>query len=267
MCADRVLVGEGPNNWGRWGKEDERGALNLLTPEVVLAATRVCKTGVVYNLGLPIQMSGSGPLFAYRGTPQRLTLTNQADPGAFVDYGAPTDVGANEDVLVFASHTLTHMDALSHVFAEGTFYNGFQSDAARTNQGVPNCGIDKVRGVVGRAVHLDLPRHQGVDWLEPGYAVTSAELEACRAAQNVEIRSGDIPVVGSDNSAIEPVPFDRGIFLGVHIELLIKLGVHLLEHVNLVGLSADQVTECLFVVAPLPVTGASGSPINPIAIG
>jgi kynurenine formamidase len=191
------------------------------------------------------------------------------------------------------------------VFAEGTFYNGFQSDAARTNQVVPSCGIDKVRGVVGRAVHLDLPRHQGVDWLEPGYAVTSAELEACRAAQNVEIRSGDIllvrtgfleywhsigepemalqaglgldavdfirdhdiSVVGADNSAIEPVPFDRGIFLGVHIELLIKLGVHLLEHVNLVGLSADRVTECLFVVAPLPVTGASGSPINPIAIG
>jgi kynurenine formamidase len=81
------------------------------------------------------------------------------------------------------------------------------------------------------------------------------------------IRDHDISVVGSDNSAIEPVPFDRGIFLGVHIELLIKLGVHLLEHVNLVGLSADQVTECLFVVAPLPVTGASGSPINPIAIG
>ena len=73
MCADRVLVKEGPNNWGRWGKEDERGALNLLTPEVVLAATRVCKTGVVYNLGLPIQMQGSAPLFAYRGSPQRLT--------------------------------------------------------------------------------------------------------------------------------------------------------------------------------------------------
>jgi kynurenine formamidase len=264
MCADRVLVGEGPNNWGRWGKEDERGALNLLTPEVVLAATRVCKTGVVYNLGLPIQMSGSGPLFAYRGTPQRLTLTNQADPGAFVDYGAPTDVGANEDVLVFASHTLTHMDALSHVFAEGTFYNGFQSDAARTNQGVPNCGIDNVEI---RSGDILLVR---TGFLEYWHSIGEPEvaLQAGLGFDAVDfIRDHDISVVGSDNSAIEPVPFDRGIFLGVHIELLIKLGVHLLEHVNLVGLSADQVTECLFVVAPLPVTGASGSPINPIAIG
>jgi kynurenine formamidase len=231
---------------------------------------------------------------------------NQADPGAFVQYGATPDVGANEDVLVFASHTLTHMDALSHVFAEGTMYNGFPTDSVRTNEGALHCGIDKVRGVVGRAVHLDMARHQGVEWVEPGYAITSADLEACARAQEVEVRSGDIllvrtgyleywhsqgatnepgaqaglgldavdfirehdvAVVGSDNSAIEPVPFDQGIFLGVHIELLIKLGVHLLEHVNLAGLAADQVTECLFVVAPLGVTGASGSPINPIAIG
>src|ERR1019366_1824846 len=142
MCADRVLVAEGPNNWGRWGKEDERGALNLLTPETVLAATQVCRTGVVYDLGLPIQLHGSGPIFEYRGTPQRLSLMNQTDTGAFVDYGAAPDVGANEDVLVFASHTLTHMDALSHVFAEGSFYNGFPSGAVSTNQGAPSCGID-----------------------------------------------------------------------------------------------------------------------------
>jgi kynurenine formamidase len=306
MCADRVLVGEGPTNWGRWGEDDERGALNLLTPETVLAATRVCRTVVVYDLGLPIQQHGSGPLFDYRGTPQRLTLTNQADPGAFVRHGGAPDIGANEDVLVLASHTLTHMDALSHVFTEGTLYNGFPADSVRTNRGTPHCGIDKVRGVVGRAVHLDLPRHQGIEWLEPGSVVTSADLEACARAQDVDVRSGDIllvrtgyleywhslgdpstptaqpgigldavrfirehdvSVVGSDNSAIEPVPFDQGVFLGVHIELLVKLGVHLLEHLNLAGLSADGVAECLFVVAPLSVTGASGSPVNPIAIG
>jgi kynurenine formamidase len=305
MSAERVLVGEGPTNWGRWGKDDERGALNLLTPETILAATRVCRTGIMYDLGLPIRQHGSGPLFDYRGTPQRLTLMNQADPGAFIEFGGAPDVGSNEDVLVLASHTLTHMDALSHVYTEGTLYNGFPADSVRTNQGTPHCGIDKVRGVVGRAVHLDLPRLHDLEWLEPGSVITSADLEACAAAQGVEVRPGDIllvrtgfleywhslgdpseptaqagigldavrfvrehdvAVVGSDNSAIEPVPFDQDIFLGVHIELLVKLGVHLLEHVHLAELAADQVTECLFVVAPLGVTGASGSPVNPIAI-
>jgi kynurenine formamidase len=305
MSVDEVVIEQSSTNWGRWGKDDERGALNLITPEKTLAALQSCKTGTVYHLGLPIQQHGSGPLFDYRGTPQRLTLMNQGDPGQFIEYGASPDVGANEDVLVFASHTLTHMDALSHVFAAGTFYNGFPSDAVRTNSGIPNCGIDKVGGVAGRAVHLDLPRHQGVDWLEPGYVITSADLEACATAQGTEVGEGDIllvrtgfleywhslgdpdtptlsagigfdavdyirdkdiAVVASDNSAIEPVPFDRNIFLGVHIELLIKLGVHLIEHLNLAELARDQVTECLFVIAPLGVTGASGSPVNPIAI-
>jgi kynurenine formamidase len=230
---------------------------------------------------------------------------NQADTAPFVSYGAAPDVGANEDVLVLDSHTLTHMDALSHVYAAGSLYNGFPVDAIRTNGGAPHCGIDKIGGVVGRGVHLDLPRYQGVDWVEPGYVITSADLQACADAQGVEVRSGDIllirtghldywhslgepsgptaqagigfdavnfirehdiAVVGSDNSAVEAIPFDNDIFLGSHIELLLKLGVHMLEHLNLASLAADQVSECLFVVAPLPVTGASGSPINPIAI-
>ena len=305
MSTDQAGAPGGTTNWGRWGADDQRGALNLLTPEVVLAATRVCRTGTVYNLGVPIQHRGSAPIFDHRSPPQRLTLMNQADPASFVSYGASPDVGANEDVLVLDSHTLTHMDALSHVYAEGTLYNGFPADDVRTNTGTPHCGIDKVGGVVGRGVHLDMPRHHGVDWLEPGYVITSADLQACADAQGVEVRSGDIllirtgyldywhslgepteptsqagmgfdavnfirehdvAVVGSDNSAVEPIPFDNGIFLGVHIELLVKLGVHMLEHLNLGSLAADQVSECLFVIAPLPVSGASGSPINPIAI-
>ena len=62
----------------RWGAEDEKGALNLLDPATVLAATKVCKTGKVYNLGLPVQRNGV-PWFDYRGAPQRLTLTG-AEP-------------------------------------------------------------------------------------------------------------------------------------------------------------------------------------------
>ena len=83
----------------RWGAEDERGALNLLDPATVLAASKVCKTGVVYNLGLPVQRSGV-PVFDYRGAPQRLTLTGAGEEGAFAEYGGPPDLGANEDTLV-----------------------------------------------------------------------------------------------------------------------------------------------------------------------
>jgi len=291
---------------GRWGADDERGALNLLDPETVLAATTVCKTGKVYNLGLPVQRNGV-PWFDYRGAPQRLTLTGAGEQGSFVDYGAPADLGANEDVLIIAAHNGTHMDALSHVYSENKIYNGHGAETFSPSSGAAKCGIEKTGGFAARGVVLDLAGHLGVEWLEPGTAISGDDLEACRAAQGVEIRRGDavlvhtgwlrlftnlapgeqppfaqpglalsavpfladhdVAAVGSDNAAIEVIPFDGGQFLAVHIELLVKRGITLIEHLDLRPLVADKCYECLFVAAPMLVTGASGSPLNPIAIG
>ncbi|GMU79843.1 MAG: cyclase [Acidimicrobiia bacterium] len=292
-------------NWGRWGADDERGSLNLLTPDVVLAATQACRTGKVYNLGLPVARYGT-PVFPYRGAPQRLTLTSQTDEAMNAAYGALPGVGANEDLLVLAAHNGTHMDALCHVYADRQIYNGRSADDFTSHNGAPFCGIEKTGGFAGRAVLLDVAGHQGVDWLEPGTNITGDDLEACRAAAGVDLRAGDIllvrtgwldlfadvtakmeeppfmqpglgastvdfvvdhdlAAVGSDNAAIEVIPFD-GQFLSVHIELLVKRGITLIEHLVLTPLAADGVKECLFVAAPLLVTGGTGSPINPIAI-
>ena len=85
------------NNWGRWGADDERGALNHLTPEVIQAAAASITTGKVYSLGIPIQGQGV-PLLDYRGTPMRLTLQDGTDDGmgyatALGDWG---DLGGYE---------------------------------------------------------------------------------------------------------------------------------------------------------------------------
>jgi len=292
-------------NWGRWGDDDERGALNLITPDVVRNAAGVVKTGKVYNLGLPVARYGT-PVFPYRGAPQRLTLTSQTDAEMNAQYGAQPGVGANEDVLVIAAHNGTHMDALCHVYADEQFYNGKSAHGFTSHNGAPYCGIEKTGGFAGRAVLLDIAGLKGVDWLEPGANITADDLEEARAAAGVEIGSGDIvlvrtgwldlfadvtarfeeppfmqpglgsstvdylasrdvAVVGCDNAAVEVIPFD-GEFLSLHIELLVKRGLTLLEHLVLSPLAADGVTECLLVVAPLLVTGGTGSPINPIAI-
>ncbi|MFM8304823.1 MAG: cyclase family protein [Actinomycetota bacterium] len=292
-------------NWGRWGDDDERGALNLITPAAVLGAAQVCRTGKVYNLGLPVARAGT-PVLPHRGVPQRLTLTSQTDAGMHAAYGANPGVGANEDVLVIAAHNGTHMDALCHVFADETFYNGRSAHGFTSHDGAPFCGIEKTGGFAGRAVLLDVARTKGVDWLEPGYNVTADDLEEARVAAGVTLGSGDIllvrtgwldlfadatarfeeppflqpglgattveyvadhdlAVVGADNAAVEVIPFD-GEFLSLHIELLVKRGITLLEHLVLTPLAQDGVTECLLVVAPLLVTGGTGSPVNPIAI-
>ena len=77
----------------------------------------------------------------------------------------------------------------------------------------------------------------------------------------------DVAVVGCDNSAIEVLGREGDGFLSVHVELLVKRGIHLIEHLMLKEMADDRCYESLFICAPLPVVGAAGSPVNPVAIG
>jgi kynurenine formamidase len=292
-------------NWGRWGDDDERGTLNLLTPDVVKAAASSITTGQTYPLGLPIQAEGV-PLLDYRGKPMRLTLEDLTDDGAYTDFGCKVGTGAHEDVVIFASHTTSHMDALIHVYEDYKHYNGVPAAAMRAMAGATKLGIEKFRGIAARAVLLDMVRHfdEG-PWVAPGRTIMAADLQAAAAAQGVEVRAGDIVLirtgyidmwfakqpdvgfeqsgigfdagnwlasldivaVGCDNAAVEVIPFDENDFLGVHKVLLVRHGIYMLEFLDLRAPAADQCYEGLITVAPLLVTGATGSPINPILIG
>ena len=77
----------------------------------------------------------------------------------------------------------------------------------------------------------------------------------------------DIVAIGCDNSAIEVLGRPGDGFLSGHVAFLVDRGIHLVEHLMLKEMADDQCYECLFIVAPLPVVGAAGSPVNPIAIG
>jgi kynurenine formamidase len=289
-------------NWGRWGAEDERGTLNLITPERVLEAMRVPRSGRVFQLGLPIGRD-SGPDLGYRNPPQRMTLINGEDQEVYAEFGGgSTATGCTEDVVTIPSHSLTHIDALCHVYSEDRVYNGFDS-ALRPYYGSARCGIEHAGGIVSRGVLIDVAAAKGVACLEPGYEIGVADLEEALAAQSTELLPGDAilirtgwlgwfmerremsreqpglgieaasflagydPVlVGSDNTGVECQPFPRGEFIPVHLELLREHGILMAEHLVLDELAA-ACTEFLFLASPLPITGATGSPINPLAVG
>jgi kynurenine formamidase len=294
---------EGVGNWGRWGAEDQRGAANLLTDSMVLEALRSCSTGKVYSLGLPLQRDGV-PLVSFRGSPQRLTMINHSDEAMFEAFGGKPGTGANEDVLIMATHSVTHMDALCHIYDDGAVYNGFPKDEMAAYGGAAHCGIENAGAIAARGVLIDVAASHGTNSLEPGYVITPDDLENALSTQQVDLRSGDVvlirtgwvesfltsgemtlvqPGIGldaakfladkdvvavcADNTAVEAQPFDRGEFLGVHVELLVKRGIYLLEHLGLAELSADRCYEFLFCVGPLKITGGTASPVNPIAIG
>jgi len=297
----------GVNNWGRWGADDERGALNHLTPEIILSAASSITSGKVYSFGIPIQGHGV-PLLGHRGTPMRLTLQDGTDDGMFANFGAAEGTGAHEDVLVMASHTTSHMDALIHVYEEHKHYNGVPFSEMRAMSGASKLGIEKVDGFAARCVILDMVSHLGEEkWLEPGRMLTAAELEGAANAQGTEIRTGDVVcirtghldmwwaanaagepegflqagigsdaaewlaakdvvAVGADNAAVEVIPFDNNEFLIVHKILLVRGGIYMMEHLNLGPAARDGNLEGIISVSPLKVTGATGSPINPIFI-
>jgi kynurenine formamidase len=290
-------------NWGRWGEKDERGSLNGLDEETALAGVRAATTGRVFQLGLPIQRAGI-PHVEYRGTPQRLTLTSYTDH-VLQDFGAPEGIGANEDMLIFASHTSTHIDALCHVHNDGVMFNGFEAEEMKTFDGSQRMGIEKAGAFATRGVLIDVAGHKGVDWLEPGYAITIDDLGATLEAQGVEVTAGcavlirtgwlerfyaegevmsleqpglgldaarwladrDVVTIGADNSSVEAMPWDQDRFLGVHIELLVNRGIHMIENLQLADIARASCHEFLLCVAPLLITGATGCPVNPVAIG
>jgi kynurenine formamidase len=151
-----------------------------------------------------------------------------------VSQGHDIDIGSGGlrfglDFLGMAAHgdCHSHVDALNHISYNGLTYNGKAATDVLTSKGGTSLGIDAVAGkggLVGRGVLLDLPRFRGVKWLEPGEAVTRAELEACERAQGIVLGEGDIFVyrTGHHRRRLELGPWDNGLTgegkAGLHID-------------------------------------------------
>lgn len=191
---------DGPHNWGRWGPDDQIGALNLLTPPTVLRALGAAREGRIISLAQPMEgATASGrparvPHLAGRPLPQHYMAVDGGDQAA----GAPPLPGGRrvaDDALVLCPHgTSTHMDALCHMWAGERLYNGHP--AARVgSRGAARLGIEHAaaRGVLARGVLFDAARHRGADRLGPGEGIGAADLEGMPGA--ALLRPGDAAVV------------------------------------------------------------------------
>jgi kynurenine formamidase len=180
-------VFEEVKNWGRWGSEDERGTLNYLTPERSAAAAGLVRSGRLVSLGLPVN-TVAGPDNPRPAQHDVRQLHDHDIGGGGVRFAL--------DFLGVDTHgnSHSHIDALCHVSYKGQLYNGRPATSV-TSAGAATLGIDIYgRGFVGRGVLLDIPRRRGVEWLEPGEAVTRRELEAAEEAVGVRLGEGDILV-------------------------------------------------------------------------
>jgi kynurenine formamidase len=289
-------------SWGRWGSDDELGALNLLSADRVAAAAGLVRSGRAVSLSLPLGTTRAPdrPVAAEFRMTQRNDTDVRVGPVGF----AKDFVGVD-----YHSDGHTHIDALCHVAYEGALYNGVPANSV-TAEGAGAEAIELLRnGLVGRGVLLDIPRLREVPWLEPGEHVFRDDLEAAAREQAVAIQEGDILLVrtghsrrlaelgswdtvsrkaglhplamtllaergvvalGCDGNSDTAPSTTEGISFPIHALALNAMGVLLLDYLQFedVAAACEETGrwEFLFVTAPLRILGGTGSPVNPLAI-
>src|ERR1700691_972742 len=178
-------------NWGRWGTDDQIGTLNHITPEDIVRAAGLIRTGKVFALGIPLDRNGPQTgLFGGRWNPIHPMLATGTDAAAG-RYDQVPNIRYADDAINLPVQCATHWDSLGHIFYEDKMYNGFDAREADSN-GLGKLGIEHAKNkMVGRGVLLDIARFRGVDWLADGEAISNDELDKCAKKENIEIRRAD----------------------------------------------------------------------------
>ena len=289
------------SNWGRWGREDQRGALNYITDAGRAAAARLVKTGEAVSLALPLATAPAPD----NPTPvTHLMIQSGYDAHLLTPPFTADYLGINTH-----GYANTHLDALCHMLWDGKMYNGFEASQVGST-GARKLAIDVARnGVIGRGVLLDIPSLRKAPWLELDQHINPDELDEAAREHRVSVEEGDVllvrtgrsqrrktkgawtleeglagldaaclpwlhdrkvAVLGSDGvSDAMPFGYDEE-WVSIHIGAIVMMGVHLIDNMDLDALAERAKAlgryEFQFVMAPLIVMRGTASPVNPIAV-
>lgn len=286
------------SNWGRWGDDDQLGALNLITPDKRRQAASLVREGISVSMARQVEKEQTAD------NPQPFVHTMLAT-------GSDSDAQWSLDNYSVAYHGYahTHMDSLCHLFHNGKMYNGFsQQEVGR--QGAKKLSIHNIKGgILTRGILIDIPLLRGVRFLEPGTPIYPEDLDAWEKKAGLKVTSGDVvfirtgrwlrrevmgpwnvqtqgsaglhascarwlkkrdvAMIGSD-AASDVMPSGiPGMTHPVHLLTLHAMGVHIFDNCDLQEVSevANRLERWDFLItaAPLVVEGGTGSPLNPIA--
>jgi len=293
-------------NWGRWGVDDQLGALNLVTDDKRRRVAAGVRRGVAIGLGnpWPVTPAPDNPWPA-----EHRMMRAGDDP----DYPGVQGLSVALDYLGVACHgaATSHIDALCHVFVKGRMYNDFPAADVKSTGALRNDVWPMRDGIVTRGVLLDVPRAVGLPYLGGDARISVAQLEAAETAAGLRVESGAVLVVhiGREARIAAEGPFDPGLagLAGLHPECLpwlhergvavlgadgmndpqpnwtaprwplpvhylgiCGMGMTLLHNLETGRLASYCAEICqwsfLLTIAPLKARGATGSPVNPIAM-
>lgn len=189
------LLKDAPKNWGKWGDDDEVGSLNYLTPEVIKAGASTIRSGKVFTLGVTIGNPDGDPIWPGRAPAQRFQVRDRSDflNGNGIDYaGGMQDA---DDYLSMYIQGSTQYDALGHVWYGDHIWNGYPAEVTTGGPKIASIHPIAEKGIVGRAVLIDMARHRGKKVLGRGETFNHEDLMAAAAAQGVTIQKRDILII------------------------------------------------------------------------
>ncbi|MCU1428277.1 MAG: putative cyclase [Actinomycetia bacterium] len=305
LPEDLQALAQRVSNWGRFGADDQRGTLNLITPEAVQRGVAAVQRGAAFSLAIP--MNAEGPQTG--GIPGRINPQHRMVACNMNFTGDPNDFTTNDDAVDMGVQAATHWDALAHVGYGEHLYNDTPAGAV-SEAGASRLGIEHFGPIVTRGVLLDIARVHGVDHFDDNHAVGSDDLDQAALAADVTVQPGDIVMVrtgqmhwlregdrdrfshpspglgiesiawfhdhavaavATDNLTFEVFPGERRkVLFPVHMINLRDQGLVQGQLWYLDELASDCAAdgryECLLVATPLPITGAVGGVVAPTAV-
>lgn len=282
------------SNWGRWGTDDQRGTLNLVTPEKRRQAASLVKEGISVSLA--------------QDFPQVQERANQAQMQMTMTAGSGTPVAMDEWQIFYHGLTYAHIDALCHARYKDKAYNGFAASDA-DESGCTTSGIEHLKdGILSRGILIDMPRLKGVPYLAPGTPVLASDIEAWEQQTGLTIEPGDVVLVRTGRWAPRPdgapvnlmgsspgvhvsaLPLIRerdvavlgtdvgldvspagveGVVIPTHTVAIAAIGLLIIDNADFEALAETAARlnrwEFMFSAAPIPVKGGTGSVLNAVA--
>ncbi|MNJ34861.1 putative cyclase [compost metagenome] len=281
-----------------YGANDEIGAANLLTADVVKKAIGLVNTGKTYSLGVAV--SKDLPAFRHRS----FHLYN-IQPGEQAGQTLGKNKFTFNDELVNGwTGVGTQLNGIGHIGIDNVYYNGNKAADFVTVEGVSKLGIEKVPPMVTRGVVLDMTAHFGKAIVPGGTVFSVDDLKAVLKKQGITLRKGDVvlfntgwlELIGKDNQqflatepgidmpaaqwladqgivafggdtwASEVYPNPSGEEFPVNQFMLAKRGIYNLELIDTRALVRDKAFEFLFVLGQPLYKGSTQVNVNPVAI-
>lgn len=266
-----------------------------------IASGKTYDLSVPYFVGMPSFDLLGDPGYQYwlTHTPRGTVVDNPNQLGVEMN----SKVSYTGDAISMYTHMGTHIDALNHFGLDGKIWNGFTADEHLGDKGWKKTGAETIPPVIARGVLIDIKGLKGS--MPENYRITTIDLQQALAKQGTTLKKGDVVLIrtgqaayyksaghyldnypgigleatrwlvedrevmllGADNLSFEAFPPERADnWVPVHTYLLAEKGVMFMEQLDLEALAQDGVYEFAFISASLKLTGASGSPMRPLAI-